>query len=61
VLEKKEDIKKRLKRSPDDGDALALTFARKLPVPRKKTPDAGQRCRMSGSARMPGWRDSWMA
>ena len=31
ALEKKEDIKKRLKRSPDDGDALALTFARKLP------------------------------
>ncbi len=27
VLEKKEDIKKRGLSSPDDGDALALTFA----------------------------------
>ena len=56
VLEKKEDIKKRLKRSPDDGDALALTFARKLPVPRKKTPDRW-------TARMHEWagEDAWMA
>ena len=57
VLEKKEDINKRLKRSPDDGDALALTFARKLPVPRKKTaPDRW-------SARMHEWtgEDAWMA
>lgn len=27
LLEKKEDVKKRIKRSPDSGDALALTFA----------------------------------
>lgn len=31
TLEKKEDIKEKLGRSPDDGDALALTFA--MPVP----------------------------
>lgn len=29
-LESKEDVKKRLKRSPDDGDALALTFGQKV-------------------------------
>ena len=37
ALEKKDDIKKRLGFSPDDGDALALTFAmpvmREMPVP----------------------------
>ena len=31
TLEKKEDIKVKLGRSPDDADALALTFA--MPVP----------------------------
>ena len=27
LLEDKEEVKKRIKRSPDSGDALALTFA----------------------------------
>lgn len=31
TLEKKEDIKEKLGRSPDDGDALALTFAMSVP------------------------------
>jgi hypothetical protein len=56
VLEKKEDIKKRLKRSPDDGDALALTFARKLPVPRKKTTPDPWRSRLEWAG-----EDAWMA
>ncbi len=30
MLQPKEEIKAKLKRSPDDGDALALTFARKV-------------------------------
>jgi hypothetical protein len=38
-LEKKDDIKKRLGISPDDGDALALTFA----MPVMKIKDAGMR------------------
>jgi hypothetical protein len=57
VHEKKEDIKKRLKRSPDDGDALALTFARKLPVPRKKTAPDPWRARLFELA----GEDAWMA
>ena len=56
VLEKKEDIKKPLKRSPDDGDALALTFARKLPVPQKKTAPDPWRERLSEAG-----EQSWMA
>jgi hypothetical protein len=31
-LEKKEDMKKRLLRSPDEGDAVALTFAEPVPM-----------------------------
>jgi hypothetical protein len=34
-LESKEDIKKRGEKSPDDGDALALTFAAKVAPPSK--------------------------
>lgn len=30
LLEKKEDVKKRLGRSPDVGDAIALTFAEQM-------------------------------
>lgn len=35
-LESKEDMKKRGEKSPDDGDALALTFAVKVKAPVKK-------------------------
>ncbi len=35
-LESKEDMKKRQVNSPDDGDALALTFAAKIAPPRKE-------------------------
>ena len=34
VLESKQDLTKRGERSPDDADALALTFARKVAPPR---------------------------
>lgn len=36
-LESKEDMKKRGVDSPDDGDALALTFAAPIAMPRKRT------------------------
>ncbi|MBR3676177.1 MAG: PBSX family phage terminase large subunit [Alphaproteobacteria bacterium] len=36
LLEKKEDVKKRIKRSPDSGDALALTFAEPVYENRKE-------------------------
>lgn len=36
-LESKEDIKKRLKRSPDAGDALALTFAEPVKIVKSNT------------------------
>lgn len=36
MLEKKEDVKKRIKRSPDSGDALALTFAEPVYEKRKE-------------------------
>ena len=39
ALERKEDIKVRLKRSPDDGDALGMTFA--MPVAMKGGPGYG--------------------
>ena len=32
-LESKDDLKKRLRRSPDKGDAVALTFARPVSEP----------------------------
>lgn len=35
VLEKKEDMKKRIGRSPDKGDSLALTFAEPIKVKKK--------------------------
>jgi hypothetical protein len=38
VLEKKEDIKKRLGASPDFGDSLALTFAQKIGPAKKPKP-----------------------
>lgn len=41
-LESKDDIKKRGEKSPDDGDALALTFAAPVAVPRKPAPPRGQ-------------------
>lgn len=49
VLEKKEDMKKRGLRSPDEGDALALTFAR--PVREIMTDDDEPSGRMAGSGR----------
>jgi hypothetical protein len=39
ALEKKSDLKKRIGVSPDDGDALALTFA--MPVMKLKHQDQG--------------------
>jgi hypothetical protein len=36
-LESKEDIKKRGEKSPDDGDALALTFAQHVARAKPKT------------------------
>lgn len=50
-LEKKEDIKKRLKRSPDEGDALALTFARPVAAAVNFTPDRHSRHVVSGGIR----------
>jgi hypothetical protein len=35
ALESKDDMRKRINRSPDLGDALALTFAIKVPTPRR--------------------------
>jgi phage terminase large subunit len=37
VIESKEDMAKRGVASPDDGDALALTFAMAVMPPRKQT------------------------
>ncbi|MBJ2129067.1 terminase [Alteromonas sp. IB21] len=37
VLEKKDDMKKRIGRSPDKGDSLALTFAEPIKVKKKQT------------------------
>lgn len=51
-LESKEDMKKRQLDSPDDGDALALTFAHQVKLRREKT-----------AARLPGSRvssTSWL-
>ena len=55
VLEKKEDIKKRLKRSPDDAEALFLTVAQKV-MPKPAQPDCWR-------ARLYEWagEDAWMA
>lgn len=44
VLESKEDMKERLGRSPDDGDALALTFA--MPVAPKREQERVRRPRV---------------
>jgi hypothetical protein len=52
-LESKEDMKKRGVDSPDDGDALALTFA---------APVVAQKPRMKGSTvRLPTGEGSWLA
>lgn len=51
VLESKEDMKKRGLASPDDGDALALTFAARIAAPKPRRP-----------ARVgPGGQHGWMA
>ncbi len=54
VLESKESMKARELSSPDDGDALALTFA--APVNRRKEAYSSV-----GGYRPPQGRDSWMA
>jgi hypothetical protein len=46
-LEKKDDIKKRIGRSPDEGDAAALTFAEPVKI---QTGGTNKRRRRSGMA-----------
>lgn len=41
LLEKKEDIKKRIGKSPDGGDALALTFAEPVAVKKRRIVHSG--------------------
>ena len=48
-LERKEDMKKRGLASPDDGDALALTFA--YPVPEHQLPKESQGARSTANRR----------
>ena len=42
VIESKEDMQKRGVDSPDDGDALALTFAARVALPKKREPARGE-------------------
>jgi len=61
VLESKESLKKRGLHSPDDADALFLTFAQQvMPKPPKPKPDPW-RDRLYEAGERAGWRDSWMA
>lgn len=50
-LEKKEDIKKRIGRSPDEGDAAALTFSRPVAPGQSYTPNRQKRHVVSGGVR----------
>lgn len=54
VIEAKEEVIKRLGHSPDDGDALALTFARKVAVP-QKTPEPLRTRTWIGANPRVGW------
>jgi hypothetical protein len=58
VLESKQDMKKRGLSSPDDGDALALTYARPV-APVQKTYGASPKSILSREGR--AFSDSWMA
>jgi hypothetical protein len=62
VLESKEDMAARGLASPDDGDALALTFARRIVVstnPHNRNRDAARRERLR-HPRVAGGPNSWM-
>ena len=53
LLEKKEDMKKRIGRSPDDGDSLALTFPYPVAPPPPNRPEYQPRYHNTST--------SWMA
>jgi hypothetical protein len=47
VIESKANMRKRGEASPDDADALALTFARPVELPEEESPP--QQCRRQNS------------
>jgi hypothetical protein len=56
VLESKADMQKRGQASPNDGDALALTFAQPVVPAEVEEPDEeGGFGRYTGSSRSGGW------
>lgn len=56
LLESKEEMAKRSLASPDDGDALALTFARPVAVPQKRPESSGGRMATPAAAGLAsGW------
>jgi hypothetical protein len=57
VLESKADMQKRGQASPDDGDALALTFAQTVAPPEKQERDGDDEFGGHGGINGPG---SWM-
>jgi hypothetical protein len=57
VLESKADMQKRGQASPDDGDALALTFAQAVPPAEKEERDEDDEFGGHGGINGPG---SWM-
>src|ERR1035441_8325086 len=57
VLESKADMRKRGLASPDDGDALALTFAQPVVPPEKEERDEDDE--FCGIA-LPGGQSAWM-
>ena len=55
VLESKADMQKRGQASPDDGDALALTFAQKVaPAEKEEERDEDDECGGLGGVKGPG-------
>jgi hypothetical protein len=56
VLESKADMQKRGQASPDDGDALALTFAQPVESAEVEEPDEDEQFgRYTGSSSSSGW------
>src|SRR5580765_693400 len=58
VLESKADMQKRGQASPDDGDALALTFAQTVAPPEKEEERRGRRVRRTQRDQWPGLVDA---
>jgi hypothetical protein len=58
LLESKDDMRKRVNRSPDLGDALALTFAIKLPAQRRRNLRPYTHAHEWNPFKEPEWQDS---